>query len=273
MKLKTWFAGKRPRIKEMLVTGTLFSAVLWGAAVAAPTAAQEDITNVEQVRVSIEKWIETKGLISKEKRDFELKSEVLNQRIDLVKQEIEALQEKIKGAEKSIVEADKKREELVKENDELKKAATSLQDVLSGLEKGVLSLIKRLPEPIVQRVKPLSQRIPENVEETKLSVSERFQNVVGILNEVEKFNREITVTSEVRVLPDGKSVEVTAVYLGIGQAFYASANGAIAGVGTASDKGWVWRPDNLSAPEISDAIAILKNEKVAAFVQLPTEIK
>jgi hypothetical protein len=122
-------------------------------------------------------------------------------------------------------------------------------------------------------VKPLSQRLPDDANETKLSLAERFQNVVGILNEVDKFNREISVTSEVRTLADGSSVEVTSLYIGIGEAYYVSANGAIAGVGVASEQGWIWKPANEAAPQIADVIAVLKNEKVASFIQLPVEVK
>jgi hypothetical protein len=161
---------------------------------------------------------------------------------------------------------------MLQDNQKLKDASASLIGALESLEERTKELLKRLPDPVCQRVKPLRQRLPEKSAETKLSVSERFQNVVGILNEVDKFNREITLTSEVRTLPDGPSVEVVAVYIGIGQAFYASADGTVAGIGTAQKDGWVWKPDNTAGPRIAEAIAILKNEKVAKFVQLPIEI-
>ncbi len=238
----------------------------------AVSAAQE-AEKIETTRAAIEQWVKTKDLISKEKRDFALAKEVLNERIELVRREIKALHEKITDAEDSIAEADKKRADMLEENEKLKQASASLQDTLVYLEQQTGQLLKRLPDPIRERVKPLSQRLPEDPKDTKLSISERFQNVVGILNEVDKFNREITVTSEVRTLEDGSSVEVAALYVGIGQGFYASANGTVAGIGTAAEDGWVWKPANEAAVQISDAIAILKNEKVAAFVQVPVEIQ
>ncbi len=91
--------------------------------------------------------------------------------------------------------------------------------------------------------------------------------------QVNKFNREITVTSEVRELPDGTSAEVTALYVGISTAYYVSRDGSAAGMGTASPDGWVWTPANDDAAQIAKAIAILKNEQVASFVKLPIDIK
>lgn len=228
---------------------------------------------VDGVRAALEKWVETRKVISQEQRDWTIGKEMLAERVGLVQGEIDSLRAKIAEAQQSIGEADKKRGSLAVENEKLKEASAGLTESLVALEIRTRSLLQRLPDPIRERVKPLSQRIPEKTGETKLSFAERFQNIIGILNEVNKFNREITVTSEVRALPDGTSVEVTALYAGIGQGWYVSGDGKIAGTGTASADGWVWTPANDAAPAIQDAIAILKNEKVAAFVQLPVEIK
>lgn len=265
--------GSTSHISRMMFGILCVTAMLCLTFTARAVSAGEEEDAIENTRTALEKWVQTKDLISKEKRDLELKKEILNQRIELVQHEIESLHGKIDGTEASIAEADKKRQDMLEENNKLQEASGSLQNTLITLEQQTQQMLKRLPGPIRDRIKPLSQRLPENPDETKLSISERFQNVVGILNEVDKFNREITVTSEVRNLPDGSSVEVATVYVGIGQAYYASANGSVAGIGTATDEGWVWKQNNQVAPQIADAIAILKNEKVASFVLVPVEIQ
>jgi hypothetical protein len=232
-----------------------------------------DDLNVEDTRVALQEWVDTQRIISKERRDLSLAKEMLNERIDLVQREIESLQEKIAEAEKSIAEAGEEREELVKKSKKLEQASSALTEVVITLEKQIGKLLVRLPEPIGDRIKPLSQRLPENPEESELSLSERFQNVVGMLNEINKFNREVTVRSEVRALPDGQSAEVTAMYLGIGQGYYSGANGTVAGLGTADEHEWIWRPMNEAAATIDQAIGILRNDLVAAFVRLPVEIQ
>jgi uncharacterized phage infection (PIP) family protein YhgE len=233
--------------------------------------AREKINNT---RVTLEKWVETQRMISKEKQEWALAREMLGERINLVQNEIESLREKITKAEQSISDADKKRAELVEQNDKLKKSAETLKTIISNLEAQTRELSKRLPDPIRERIKLLTKLIPEDPNNTELSLSQRFSNVLGILNEVNKFNRgEITVTSEVRTLPDGSSAEVTVLYLGLGQAYYTGANGTIAGVGRPSKDGWIWEPANDVANEITDAIAILKNEKVAGFIPLPAKIQ
>jgi hypothetical protein len=237
------------------------------------SASGENQEQIATTRTSIQEWVENQRIISQEKRDLKLAKEILNERIDLVQREIESLRGKISVTEESIAEADKKRAEMLEENERLKKTSASLGGVLETLEQRTGDLMKRLPKPIQDHVKLLSQRLPEDPKETKLSVSERFQNVVGILNEVDKFNRDITMNTEVRTLDDGRSVEVTALYIGIAQGYYASADRTIAGVGSVTEQGWAWEEANQSATQIADAIAILKNEKVASFVHLPVEIK
>jgi chromosome segregation ATPase len=221
----------------------------------------------------MEKWVETRRVISREKQDWALGREMLNERVALVEREIASLREKIDQAKESISDADKKRVELVDENEKLKNAAGTLAGIVARLETRTAVLIKRLPDPIRDRIKPLSQSLPQDPNATKLSLAQRFQNVVGILNEVNKFNREITVTSEVRTLADGNAAEVAAVYVGLGQAYYTGAHGAVAGVGRPSEAGWNWESANDAAGPIADAIAILKNEKVASFVLLPLKVQ
>jgi archaellum component FlaC len=229
--------------------------------------------DVDGTRTALEKWVETRKVISQEQRDWALGKEMLNERIDVVQQEIDSLQTKISEAKEGISAADEKRTDLVEENERLKAVSASLGDTIIALEDGLKDLLKRLPDPLRDRVKPLSQRLPADSHDTKQSLSERFQNIVGILNEVDKFNREITMTSEVRTLPDGSSAEVTAVYAGIGQAWYAGNDGKTAGTGSSSPEGWIWTSDDRIGPQVLSVISILKNEQVASFVQMPVAIQ
>lgn len=228
---------------------------------------------VAATRTTIEKYVETRGLVSKETRDWVVGRESLTARMDVVRREIESLQKRIGDAEKSIADADQKRAELLAENERRKAIAEQLTTQVVAMEARVQKLLPRLPEPLRTRVKPLSQRLPVAGEESKQSVGERWQNVVGILNEVDKWNREVTVTSEVRTMVDGSRVEVTVLYIGIGQAYYAGGNGKVAGVGSATASGWDWRQANELAGDIERAIKIYKSEDVAAFVRLPVQIQ
>lgn len=227
---------------------------------------------VDDTRASIESWVETRRVISAEKRDWALGKELLVERIELVKREIDTLRGRIKSAEESIAEADGKREELVAHKESLEQASQSLAATVATLETRTSTLLARLPDWLRDRVRPLSQRFPEDPQETELPLSERFQNVVGVLDSINKLNRQITVTSELRTLPDGTTAEVTALYIGVGKGYYVTGDGKAAGIGTSTDAGWSWTPANDAAPQIAKTIAIQQDELGPEFVPLPMQI-
>ena len=232
-------------------------------------AAQEGI---EETRESIEKWVETRRVISQEKRDWALGKELLEERIELVQREITSLRDRIGEAEKSIAEADRKREELIEQNERLSASSDKLAGIVGTLESRTGELLARLPEWIQERVQPLSQRFPEDAAETKLSLGERFQNVIGVLDTVNKLNRQISVTSELHTLADGRTAEVTALYLGVGKGYFVTADGTAAAVGTAAPEGWTWTPANDAAEAVAKAVGIHQDEVGPAFVPLPVRI-
>jgi hypothetical protein len=228
--------------------------------------------DLDATRAALEKWTEASRLVSKEKKDWQLGKETLRDRIDLLRREVTVTQERIGGAEASIAEADKKRGALVVEDDRRKLTEAQLTQRVVQLEHSVLELLPRLPEPLRDQIKPVSQLLPSKPEESKQRIDERYRNVLFVCKQIHKWNREITLKSEVHAQPNGSSVEVAVMYIGVGQGYYASGDGKVAGTGTAGPAGWVWTPANELAPEIAASIAILKNEKVAAFVRLPVQI-
>ncbi|MBK9387107.1 MAG: DUF3450 family protein [Planctomycetes bacterium] len=258
----------------------LLPAALLGLGAVAAQAQQDEAASTAEARAelidrsrdALERWVETRRTISKEQRDWTEGRSVLSERIELLEREIEAVRAKIEEARTSVAEADKKRQELELQNERLKGSAQGLAELAARLESGTLALMPRIPAFASEGVKIFSQRIPVAGAETKLSLSERFQSVVAVLNSLNKLNREITLTPEIRELPDGRSTEVATVYVGLSQGYYASGDGQLAGIGTAGEKGWTWRAANTQAGEVSRMVAILKSEQVADFVRLPIRI-
>jgi SMC interacting uncharacterized protein involved in chromosome segregation len=239
----------------------------------AGAAEEPDVgVRIESTRDVLDRWVETRRIISEEVREWALGKEILESRVDVVKRDLDTAKERVVETEKSITDADRKRAELVGQSETLKSASAELAATAALLEARVKDLVRRLPDPIREKIRPLSQRLPEDSAKSELSIAVRFQNLVGIVNEVNKFAREITMTSEIRKLADGSSAEVTVVYLGISQAYYAGSAGKIAGFGTSGADGWTWTVANDMAPQVSKLIAILKNESPAEFVPLPLKV-
>lgn len=227
---------------------------------------------LQETRLTMDKWIETQQIISKERKDWQQGKEILVSRLDLVKSEVTTLEEKILQAESAVTEANRRRDELLEENERLKAVGSQLAQGVTGMEGEVRKLFDSVPQPIRTKLLPLSQRIPEDPANTRVSAAERFQNVLGILNELNKANNEITVGYEVHTLADGRPSEVQAIYVGLAQAYYVSASGE-AGIGRPGADGWQWEASKAVAGDVLMALEILQGKQTPAFVALPVQIQ
>ena len=226
-------------------------------------------------REALKGWVANCKAISKEKRDLAEAEELLKSRIEVVRGRIDALKAKTAEAETGITGTDTERAKLANEYETLRSASAALDEIIVDLEARTTALLAKLPAFVRDdpMVKTLSVLFPADPAQTDKSLSVRFQNVVGVLNQLNKFAREIRVASELLTLADGRKMEVRTVYLGIAQAYYVSDKGDVAGLGRPGETGWTWVPANQAAPQIAAVIAILANEKPADYVQLPIEIK
>lgn len=228
--------------------------------------------SLEETRLVMNKWIETQQIISKERNEWQQGKEILVGRLDVVRKEVSSLEEKIQQAQTSVTEAETKRGALVAENDQLKSSGSRLTEAVTRMESEIRRLHKMLPEPVQARLQPLFQRIPEDPEKTRASAAERFQSVLGILNEINKANYEINVNYEVRNLSDGKPSEVQAVYVGLAQAYFVSAHGD-AGIGRPGADGWIWEPAKSIAGAVLSTVEIIQGKQSPAFVPLPVKLQ
>lgn len=248
---------------------------LAGAAFVPSPAGQDGASappSLEETRLAMAKWIETQQIISRERGEWQQGKEVLQARIDLVGKEVAQLKERIAHSEEAVAETRRKRDALAAENDALKQVSASLSETVKALEDRVRALSRLAPQPIAERLAPLMQRLPSGDAPVRISVAERFQNVLGVLNELNKANSEITVAYEIRTLADGSSSEVQVIYVGLAQAYYISPRGD-AGIGRPADGGWTWVPAPKAAKAILEALEVIEGKRPPAFVALPVSIQ
>lgn len=261
-------------MKNLSLMGAGAAALALSFVAAGARPAQDDLSGVEGARELLDQWVETRKVLSKEKRDWRMGKEVLQDRISLVSDQIEALRMKIDESKQEIEKTEGATAKLVEETERLDAATAGLAAKVLEFEERTKALVQRLPAPIAERVDPLLQRFPkiEEGKEVEASLSSRFLNFVGVLNQVNKAHREILVVPDFREVGDGEKIAVTALYMGIGQAFYASSNGEAAGVGSANSDGWFWRPANESAEAITKLIAVHEGSQAAEFVPVPVRV-
>jgi len=232
----------------------------------------DDGPTLEETRLSMSKWIETQQILSKERNEWQQGKEILAGRLELVRKETSTLDQSIRAAQEQIADTEQKRDELLAESAKLDAQAARMAETAASLEEQLRKLFPALPEPLRARIQPLCQRMPsDDAAKARVSLAERFQNVLGILNEVTKASTEITVSFEVRTLADGKPSEVKVIYVGLAQAYYVDAKGE-AGIGRPAPDGWKWEPSEAIASDVLAAFEILQGKHSPEFVSLPVKL-
>jgi len=226
----------------------------------------------ESARAALAKWMATERIIAQERAEWQHSRDMLRSRIDLLKSEIEAQQEKTRQLRETDADLGQERAAVDADDRSAREALVALSEVGGSLEAAVRRLSSSFPEPLLVKVRPLLDRMPADPSQTKVSLAERFQNVVGILNEANKFDNDIVMNAEVRTLSDGTPSEVRVVYLGLAQGYFVSPKGE-AGVGTPTPQGWTWRVDRDIAPAVAQVIDVLLTKSKPKLIPLPVSIQ
>ncbi len=227
---------------------------------------------LESSQTAFDRWVDLQQSIAGEKSEWAVEKEYLGEEIRLLREEIEALTEKENQLKKSTdtIEADLKK--IADENESLKNASTVVEQKLPDLEKGILELNKTFPVALQSIVETLVNRLPKEGASNVPGVSERLQVVVGVLGQVDKFNGQLSVQTEVQTSESGDRIQVRVLYLGLAQAWFVNQDGKLAGHGKPGATGWIWTRDDSLAPIINQAIAIHENTAVANYVNLPVSV-
>jgi hypothetical protein len=143
----------------------------------------------------------------------------------------------------------------------------------TDFESRLKSTSPRWPAPLQESLKPLMLRLPEDPATTKMLAAERLQVIVGILNELDKFNSAVNLFNEKLKNPQGEEVAVETLYVGLGAAYFVNQTADFAGVGAPGPTGWQWTPQPEVAATVQEAVQMYRNERTARFLQLPVTIE
>ena len=230
-------------------------------------------TRLAETRSSLEKWVETRQLVSKTKGDWQADKETIQQTIQLFERELKVVQDQLSKVSTNSTQVDKERSEAEASQKLSQESLERAKVFATGFESELTKIAPRLPLPLQDILKPLLNRLPTDPASTKMSVAERVQVVIGILNELDKFNNAVTIFSEKRKNEKGEELSVETVYVGLGAAYFVSDAGDFAGMGSAGPNGWEWTVKSELGSSVREVIRIYKNERPARFVPLPAVIK
>jgi hypothetical protein len=228
---------------------------------------------VDETRNVIKEWVNTRALIAQKQNSWKVEKELINHRVGLLQSEIQKLQEEIAADDLDKDRAAERREELSRQKEDLRNASKVVEYNLEKYEARIREIAAYLPDPLKKKTDVLIGIMPKQGVKTAATVANRMATIVAILNEIDKFNKVVTLASETRAV-EGSNIQVDVVYFGLAMAIYSDASGSKTGVGTPSSKGWEWveRPD--AAVEINKGINVAKGVvKPAEFVNLPLSVQ
>jgi septal ring factor EnvC (AmiA/AmiB activator) len=229
--------------------------------------------SLSETRSALEQWVETRRLISRTTADWQKDKEILEQSIRMYERELDAVGVQISNLTTNSAQVDRERAEaealLTASNAGLERA----RSFATEFEVQVRKLVPRLPAPLQDSLKPLLNRLPPEPANTRATAAERVQTLVGILNELDKFNAALTLASETRTNTRNEQVAVTTVYVGLGAAYFVNDAADFAGVGSPGDQGWEWTVQPELATSVKEVIRIYRNERGAQFIPLPVTIR
>lgn len=229
-------------------------------------------SEIDGVRASVEQWVATRQLTSRLQADWRAEKEMIERTVALFDKELATLEDKLSKADTSTSQVGAERAKLESEQAELEAATSRVAEWVTRFEQRVRALAVAFPSTLADKLEPLMKRLPDDPAAARMSPVERMQNLVGILNEVDKFNNSIVVESELQKRPSGEEIQVRTLYVGLGQAYFVDKTGAFAGVGVPSLTGWEWKEMPGLGDRILDTIAIYENTRPPAFVELPLTV-
>jgi len=229
---------------------------------------------IDGYRSKMEKWVETRQILSREKSEWAVDRETLKASEKMLSQQKESLEAEIAELEQSTTFSDEERAGLLLRQAEVLRTRQLLEGALVALEADVEELAALLPTPLQKKLEPLLVQIPKDPENSRLPAGARLMNVLGILAQAEKWNSTATFVGETRDVGGDQKVAVRTLYWGLGQAVYVDAQGKTSGIGRPGDQGWVFTSEPDLAESAKQLLDIYEgNVDLIEFSNLPVDIR
>lgn len=220
---------------------------------------------------SIGEWVQTQRILSEETARWRQEEALLNQSILLLEEEAQLLGARIEDWVVATERSARDRRVQVAESEQFRAASAEAEELVTRLQAALEDLRPMLPGPLQARTGPLFSRFglaggrPDDL-------APRLQAVVGILGEVNRFQKNVTLAREAMEVEDGVRREVRTLYIGLGQAFFVDERERVAGVGRPGPDGWEWARNDGLASAVGRAVAVIEGRRPAEFIQLPVEV-
>jgi len=247
---------------------TVFLALPLSAQEAAPVPAEE-------LRSSVREWVETMRKIQEEENAWTKDKDVLDGYREGLEKEIEDLKEEIERAKTRRDGGDKQSLDKLTERDTYAAAQDELARQLRVLEEGIAAKLPLLPAPLRElpkvalAIETLQGGLRLPPDKQTQDISKRLFNATELLAEVEKFQQQAHIHTELRKDSEGREFKMQIVYFGLAMAYGVNEDGTFAVTGRPGADGWEFQERTDLAPRIQELVKSAGDEKDASFTKLP----
>jgi hypothetical protein len=239
-------------------------------------AQEQVISPTEELRVTVNEWVEAMRQIQQEENDWTRDQEVLTNYREGLEKEIADLKEKIADAKTKKAGADSESLKQTGERDRFVAAKDELAKLVRTLEENMSAKLPLIPAPLRAEAK-VSQAIEDLERDMKLpedkrseGVSKRLLNLINLTSEIEKFQQTVVLRQELRTDAAGREFNMEVIYFGLSAAYAVNEDGSLALVGKPTEKdGWKFEERKELAGEIRKLIDCTTGDSDPAFITLP----
>lgn len=264
--LRTLFAS-------VLLTAPLLTAQTSGSGTPSGASSGSAAADIQLTQERVQEYVRVRQDIAQLRNEWAANKELIERRIALFEEEKTQLEEQIANARQQTSQAEA---EISRARDELnavRQGTSTVINALPALEDRLLGIVDTLPDLLRSRLS--NTPLVTQLREKNRGPQQRMATVIGILNEIEKFNNAFTVQDDQREL-GGRPRNVDYLYIGLGAAYYVDRSAEYVGRGVPAEGGWQWTESQ--DPELAQAVraAILwyrGENKPASFAPLPITIR
>ncbi len=241
-----------------------------------PLQAQEtQVTPTEELRVTVNEWVETMRKIQQEENDWTRDQEVLTNYREGLESEIASIKEQIASAKTRKEGGDQQSLDKVTERDRLIAAEDELKSQLRRMEEDFFSKFPLFPEPlrknpkVTQGMEAIQKCVMLPAEGQTEAISKRLVTITELMADVEKFQQGVHVFPELHKNSKGEEFNMQVVYFGLAYAYAVNETGSFALVGRANPDGWKFEERSDLAPQILKLLITATSETEVSFTNLP----
>lgn len=224
---------------------------------------------VEKVSKLANEWVKTRAETVRLETEWNSHRALMQSMVDALDQRSRIIQEKMEHLKAKTAEDRGELDTLGKKNDLAGSGLVSAEARLKETAQGVIALRPFLP-PRLSAALDLPYR---SITDPALSVSDRMQHTMTILNRCMQFNRVITASDEVLTLPgEAAPKSLEAIYWGLSHGYALDRAANKAWYGSPGPQGWQWEARPEAAVEVARLIAIATDRADPDFIVVPAKL-